>query len=370
MFKGGLRTLELSLFYFASDDTPNGADKYRLLIEGAKFADRHGFAAVWTPERHFHEFGGLYPNPSVTGAAVAALTERVGVRAGSVVLPLHNPIRVAEEWSVVDNLSGGRAGVSFASGWHADDFALAPDSYADRKKVMLEGIETVRKLWRGEPLSVRGALGDESQVRIHPRPVQKELPIWLTAAGHAETFRLAGELGAGLLTHLIWHDTAELARKIDVYREAWRRGGRAGRGHVTLMLHSFVGEDLDAVREKVRRPLSSYLKGSIGLARNLARSLGQGLRAEEVSERDMDDLLAHAFDRYFENAGLFGTPGMCLKVIERLKDAGVDEVACLIDFGVDYESVMESLRCLGRLRSELGPQCGGARPHEAPAVLV
>ena len=80
-------------------------DRYRLLLEGARFADRHGFAAVWTPERHFHAFGGLYPNPAVTGAALAAITERIGIRAGSVVLPLHNPIRVAEEWSVVDNLS-------------------------------------------------------------------------------------------------------------------------------------------------------------------------------------------------------------------------------------------------------------------------
>ena len=71
---------------------------------------RNGFKAVWTPERHFHAFGGLYPNPAVTSAAVAAITTRVRVRAGSVVLPLHNPIRVAEEWAVVDNLSQGRVG--------------------------------------------------------------------------------------------------------------------------------------------------------------------------------------------------------------------------------------------------------------------
>src|SRR5213078_4517214 len=115
----------------------------------ARFADRHGFAAVWTPERHFHPFGGLYPNPSVTGAAVAVATERVRIRAGSVVAPLHHPLRIAEEWSVVDNLSGGRVGISFASGWQPNDFVLAPDSYTDRKNIMLRGIEEVRRLWRG-----------------------------------------------------------------------------------------------------------------------------------------------------------------------------------------------------------------------------
>ena len=119
--------MDFSLFYFASDESASGAEKYRLLLEGAKFADEHEFAAVWTPERHFHAFGGLYPNPSVTSAAVAAITSKVQIRAGSVVLPLHNPIRVAEEWSVVDNISNGRVGISFASGWQVNDFALAPE---------------------------------------------------------------------------------------------------------------------------------------------------------------------------------------------------------------------------------------------------
>src|SRR5437868_15224370 len=137
--------MDYSLFFFADSAAP-GADKYRLLLDCARFADRHGFTAVWTPERHFHPFGGLYPNPSVTGAAIAAITENVKIRAGSVVLPLHNPVRVAEEWSVIDNISKGRVGISVASGWHTDDFVLMPDSYADRKEVMLRQIETVRKL--------------------------------------------------------------------------------------------------------------------------------------------------------------------------------------------------------------------------------
>ncbi len=108
--------MDFSLFYFASAAQTAAEDSYRLLIEGAKFADRHGFKAVWTPERHFHSFGGLFPNPSLTSAAIAAITERVQIRAGSVVLPLHHPVRVAEEWAVVDNLSNGRVGISFASG--------------------------------------------------------------------------------------------------------------------------------------------------------------------------------------------------------------------------------------------------------------
>ena len=109
------KAIDFSLFYFSSDE--NGGDaaaKYRLLTEGAKFGDTNGFKAVWTPERHFHAFGGLFPNPAVTSAAIAATTKQIQIRAGSCVSPLHSSVRIAEDWSIVDNLSGGRVGISFA----------------------------------------------------------------------------------------------------------------------------------------------------------------------------------------------------------------------------------------------------------------
>jgi len=265
---GSAKPIDFSLFYFASDESSSDAQKYRLLLEGAKFADENGFAAVWTPERHFHAFGGLYPNPSVTSAAVAAITKRIQIRAGSVVLPLHNPIRVAEEWAVVDNLSNGRVAISFASGWQINDFVLAPDNYARRKQIMLEQIELVRKLWHGETVSFRNSNGQDVPLRILPRPIQRELPIWITASGHPDTFKLAGELGANVLTHLLGQSVSELADKLAVYRSAWKERGHAGVGHVTLMLHTFVGEDDDAVREIVRAPFTAYLRSSIDLIKN------------------------------------------------------------------------------------------------------
>src|SRR6185436_2763743 len=117
-----------------------------------------------------------------------------------------------------------------------------------------------------------------------PRPIQPELPFWLTAAGSPETFRSAGEAGAGLLTHLLGQSIDELAEKIVVYREAWRAQGYAGDGHVTLMLHTFVGDDLAAVREKVREPFRNYLRTSIGLLKGMARSLGHDMDATNFSE--------------------------------------------------------------------------------------
>ncbi|KFA88774.1 peptide synthetase [Archangium violaceum Cb vi76] len=343
------KPLGFSLFYFAADDgARQDGEPYRLLLEGARFADRHGFEAVWTPERHFHSFGGLYPNPSLTGAAIAAVTERVGIRAGSIVLPLHHPVRVAENWAVVDNLSKGRVGLSVAPGWNADDFVLAPERYAERRALAVRDLDTVRRLWRGEAVSLPSGTGEPVEVRIRPSPVQPELPIWLTAAGNPETFREAGRLGAGVLTHLLGQRWDELRERVALYREAWREAGHAGEGHVTLMLHTFVGQELDRVRATVEGPFRRYLSSSADLMRGLGRTFG--LEPASVQPEDLEALSQRAFDRYFEEAGLFGTPRTCREQVARIEALGVDEVACLIDFGVDSDTVLASLPALDSLR--------------------
>lgn len=340
---------DFSLFYFACDDGEKAVDKYRLLRKGAQFADEHGFRAVWTPERHFHSFGGLYPNPSVTGAAIAAVTRRIGIRAGSVVLPLHNPLRVAEEWSVVDNLSQGRAGVSFASGWHDRDFTLAPDNFDRRKDLLRREIETVRSLWRGEAVSVAGPRGKSFEVRCYPRPVQAELPVWMTIASSVEGFRLAGELGINVLTHLIGQTVDELAGKIRVYRES-RRARGFDAGLVTVALHSFLGSDAARIRAAVRGPLRRYCVESIDLLESMGR--GRHAPAEAWSEGKREALVERAVDRFIASEGLFGSPKTCRETVERLVAAGADELACLIDFGMPEDQVLDGLVHLDRLRED------------------
>ncbi|WP_404481568.1 MupA/Atu3671 family FMN-dependent luciferase-like monooxygenase [Novosphingobium sp. BL-52-GroH] len=359
--------VEFSLFYFPSADAASAADQYRLLLEGARFADTHGFTAVWTPERHFHAFGGLYPNPSVAGAAIAAITSRVQIRGGSVVLPLHHPIRVAEEWSLVDNLSNGRVGISFAAGWQPNDFVLKPENFADRNGAMMRGIETVRALWRGEARPFPGPLGSDVETRIYPRPVQRELPTWITSAGNADTFAAAGTAGTFLLTHLLGQTVEELAVKIARYRAAWKAAGHAGEGHVTLMLHSFVGHDAKAIKEAVRAPMIAYLRTSTDLVKKFAWSFPAFKRRpgmEEssahtdlsgITDDEMDALLEYAFDRYYETSGLFGTPQDCLEMVGRVRGAGVDEIGCLIDFGLPVQQVLDHLPALDALRQLANP---------------
>jgi len=363
------RPIDFSLFYFSSDESEGVTDKYKLLLEGAKYGDQHGFAAVWTPERHFHAFGGLYPNPAVTSAAIAAVTERIKIRAGSVVLPLHHPARVAEEWSLVDNISKGRVGISFASGWQPNDFVLKPENFADNKNIMLRDIDVVRRLWRGESVSFPGPLaGKPVELKILPRPIQPELPYWVTSAGNPETFIAAGKLGANVLTHLLGQTVEELNDKLAAYRRAWKEAGHAGEGHVSLMLHTFVGPDADQVKEKVRQPLIEYLRSSANLIKQYAWSFpafkkregmtdaAGGVDLQTLTDEEMDALLEHSFGRYYETSGLFGTPEGCVEMVDKIKGIGVDEVACLIDFGVDSPSVLAHLEYLNQLRKLSAPR--------------
>lgn len=127
-----------------------GGDDAHLFLKTVRRAEDLGLSAVWIAEG-----AGLFVNPAVLASAAAVATRRIALR-GCLALPLHNPIRVAEEWALVDNLSGGRAGI-----------AVGPDP----------SLETVRRLWRGEGVQVPDGEGRPIEVRILPRPVQLELPL-------------------------------------------------------------------------------------------------------------------------------------------------------------------------------------------------
>jgi natural product biosynthesis luciferase-like monooxygenase protein len=352
-----------SLFYFASEASGSGHHAYRLLLEGARFADENGFEAVWNPERHFHAFGGLYPNPAVSLAAVAGFTKNVKLRGGSCVLPLHHPVRAAEDWSLLDNLSNGRAGIAIASGWQPNDFILNPANFEPRKDVMLQGVETLRALWAGEAVGFPNHKGETVQVQIHPRPVQKTIPLWITAAGNPETFAAAARQGCGVLTHLLGQTFDEVSEKIRAYRVAWRESGHPGTGTVTLMLHTFVGDEEGFVRETVRGPMKGYLKSATDLIKRASWSFptfvqkgsAQGMTPQQVFEKEdlkpeeMDALLDHAFERYYRTSGLFGTVEGCKEIVRNVAAMGVDEIACLIDFGVDTDLALANLPNIKRL---------------------
>jgi natural product biosynthesis luciferase-like monooxygenase protein len=374
-------TPQLSLFFFSADSAEQQGSKYQMLLESAKFADEHGFAAVWTPERHFQRFGGLYGSPSVTGAALAVITKHVSIRAGSVVLPLQNPLRVAEEWAMIDNLSNGRVAIAAASGWHANDFVLSPNTYENRHDDMFQKIAVVQKLWRGEKVSLPNGVGVKTEVNILPAPIQRELPIWLTGQSD-DTFSNAGRLGFNVLTanFALHHDLKGFLRKAKLYRDAIQtHHGR--RGHITLMAHTFIGENHDAIKAIAQPAMAEYIKVNIEMQKD--HSVGTkddrgALRKTSWVNPELSALSKQETEMVIEcqvrnnlssPLSFIGTPDECAQQAERLSENGVDEIACLIDFGIGFNDVMASLRRLSTLTSSR-TSADGLSPARTAAQLT
>ncbi|MGW2601765.1 MupA/Atu3671 family FMN-dependent luciferase-like monooxygenase, partial [Streptomyces klenkii] len=360
------RTPDFSVYFFG--DYPEDGDqqgKYELLMETARFADRNGFHALWMPERHFHSFGGLFPNPAVLAAALSRETGRIRLNAGSVVLPLHDPIRVAEEWSMADNLSGGRVGIGIASGWHANDFVFFPGRFGRHKETMYEQLEQVRRFWRGEPL--RRATGDgEADVRLFPRPVQDTPPMYTAVVGNPASFALAARHDLGIVTNLMTQSVEQLAENIALYRRTREQHGLdPAAGRVAVLLHTYLAARHDTARAEAYEPLSRYMRASLSLFGGVTNSLGHNVDLSSLSEDDLDVVFRRAYDRYCDQRALIGTVDSVSPVVDAVTAAGADELVSLVDFGVAPGELRASLTHLDALRRS---RQQGAEKAPAPAV--
>jgi natural product biosynthesis luciferase-like monooxygenase protein/amino acid adenylation domain-containing protein len=366
------RPIEFSLYFFGNYSAEYTAEKYNLILEAAKFGDQNGFHAIWLPERHFHSIGGYSPNPAVMAAALARETKRLRLHGGSVVLPLHHPVRVAEEWSLVDNLSGGRVGISVASGWHPNDFVFAPKAFEGRRELSLENLSVVQKLWRGGEVTLPAGSGNDFTFRIFPQPKQPELPVWLTCI-HKESYVKAGQLGMGVLGYLMNQSVEELAEKIGLYHDAWiSHGHDPAKAQVTILLHTFVAADTEAARETAKTPLKNYLRSFLD---NSQKRLESTNGPVEVDAEDIEFMLERAYQDYVKGKSLIGSPESCQKVVERLQEIGVHEIGCFVDFGVEQKTALEALPHLLELKRRVedsslvrGEPC--QREVEAPPTIT
>ena len=352
-----------SLMFFPSNVAAVNSDVYGLLLQLARLADEANFTGIWTPERHFHPFGGFFPNPSITSAALAVSTKKIQIRAGSLISPLHNTIRIAEDWAMIDNLSKGRAALSFGPGWNINDFSLNPKNYVDRKKLMYEQITVIKKLWAGEKVDMPTPFDKIISLGIYPRPVQGQIPIWITSSGTDETFVEAGRRRCNILTHLIGQNLGQLKRRIELYREAMlAAGAKADEGRVTLMVHTFLEETRDEALAKARAPLKSYLRTALDLTSLAAKNQGivnkdkTSIQSRTIETEMQEEVLEIAVERYLNGQSVIGSSKSVIPFVESFSQAGVDELACLVDFGLKDTDVVSSTTKLATLQRDFRDQ--------------
>jgi natural product biosynthesis luciferase-like monooxygenase protein len=234
--------------------------------------------------------------------------------------------------------------LSFGSGWHVNDFVLAPGAYEARKSRMVEDIDLVKRLWRGERALLPNGVGETTAVRVYPAPVRRHLDVWLTGESRG-TFEQAGRMGANVLTAMMHQRPDALEENIAVYREAREAAGHDPQaGRVTLMQHTFCSRSPDAVWSRVEAAFERYIAANLHLQSGNAQGLGAGglevgpAEARVLAERRLTDLV--------EGRGIIGDVDHCATRFAALRSMGVNEIACLIDFLPDDDLVVDGLQDL------------------------
>ena len=330
-------------YLFFSDVRKDISDqeKYTFARELVEFADQSGFEAVYFPERHFYEFGSIYANNAIMAAYFAPLTQNVRLRSAAVTATLHHPAKIVEDWAIVDILSNGRVDLGFGDGWNKADFILSPDTYENRASLRNERIPMIQKLWRGESISFQGPEGKMFPITVHPRPLQKELNVWYVTMSE-RGFIYAGMQGYNVFTMLMGIDLQALGKRIIAYRQARKSSGLdPDAGKISLMMHTFVHPDSEWVQRIVSSPFKAYIRSSLLPHMKAAN--------RNLNEEEIEKMVDYSYARYFQTGGIFGSLEACQQQINLAKNVGVNEIAFLQDFGIDYTAVKDSLEYLKKL---------------------
>lgn len=167
---------------------------YKAALDMAEYGDRNGFGAFSISEHHGSADGYL-PSPLVLAGGFAARTRQMTIMLSAMVVPLHDPLRLAEDLAVLDQMSNGRALLVAAGGYVASEYAMFDKDMTKRGGAVAEIIQTLRKAWTGEPFEYNGRT-----VRVTPTPVQSSIPIWMGGSVPAAAKR-AGKYADGFHTH-------------------------------------------------------------------------------------------------------------------------------------------------------------------------
>ncbi len=324
--------------YFADRDGP--PDAYmRRLVEFFASSEALGFDALWANEHHFHPYGGMLPSTPLMLAALAQRTTRVRLGTSIVVLPLHNPIQVAEQLAMVDLMSGGRVELGVGRGFVLYDYEVMGVPVEEGQERTTESLAVILKAWSGEPFSHHGKYFHYQDLGVWPRPVQRpHPPVAVACASNPASFEWTARHGYKLLTVAYIKPLDRLAALTAHYRDAWRDAGHdpaACRIHTHFQV--VVAESAREARRTAEEALERYVhqhEDAVALSKS-QQLQAQAAATEEVRiERLVDECRVIA-----------GTPDECVAAITRARDViGMTDFDCAFYFGgMEFARAQRSL---------------------------
>jgi len=219
-------------------------------------AEEYGFDSVWPAEQHFSEYG-YCASPAVSLAAVAARTKTIRLGTGVVVLPLNHPIRVAEDYAIVDLLSKGRVDLGVGRGYQPHEFKGYGVDQSRTRDMFRESVEVIQKAWTEERFSYDGEFYQVDDLSVRPKPLQTpHPPIWMASLS-PETFALCGRYGFNLLCAPVFgFDVNTGASQIDQWRQALRDNDRDPADHeIGALIMTYVADTSQQAEEDFADPV-------------------------------------------------------------------------------------------------------------------
>ena len=226
-------------------------------------AEDLGFSSVWAAEHHFGDYG-ICPNAVMALTAVARRTKTIRLGTGIVVLPLHNPLRAAEELAFLDNVSGGRLDVGLGRGYRAKELGAYDVDMAQTRAIFKEGIELMLEAWTKDRATYHGQYFNIDNLEVRPRPVQQPHPRTWVGSLSPETFELVGKMGANLLFTPRFAPDENIPEQVKQYKASLiARGEDPASKRIGALRFVYVADTMEQARDEFRGPWT-WFNGEAG----------------------------------------------------------------------------------------------------------
>ena len=253
--------MEFGVFYqlpCAVEQTPQL--RYQDTVAQAILADELGFDQVWLAELHFNPRFSVMPAPLLLASAIAQVTRRIKIGTAVNLVPLHHPVRLAEEVATLDLLSEGRAIFGIGRGSQPRQYAGYGVDMEEGRTRFLEALELIIHAWTQEEACFSGEFYQVQDVNVVPKPAQQPHPPVYIAANSADTFGLVGELGHSILVAPLVVSREGALAGLEEYRSALARSGHdGGSARVNINLPIYVTEDTSKIKSGYELTINNYL---------------------------------------------------------------------------------------------------------------
>ena len=318
------------------------AEVYGHALAECRLADELGFDTVWLAEHHFSHYG-ICPSLAVLAAAVARETQRVRIGTAVVIAPFAHPLRIAEEWAMVDILSGGRLEFGLGRGYQPKEFAGLGVSMERTRERFDESLELIRQAWARDRVTFEGEFYTVRDVAVLPKPLQKPHPPLWTAAVSPDTYTLAARRGLRLLTSPAFTPFDILRKNYDAYRAEWRAAHGAEGGEIMLNKIIHVADSSRQAREDLREPIQWFFRTQADL---IADPVGAPPDQYRFYRRVRENLLSLSDEVALDQAAIVGDPEEVADKIRAHSEAlGVTYfMGAFSRGGLPHEKVAHSMR--------------------------